>query len=76
MSNDYAIFNTQSMKGAFPTDMTVTAYIGKSGKNIQLTLRNDFICLDKTQVDNLIKVLQARLDGKVTATGSEDMGFF
>ena len=76
MSNSYAIFQTQSMDDCYPCDMTVTAYVGKSKKDIQLTLRSDFICLDEKQVKNLIKVLQARLDSKITATGSEDMGLY
>lgn len=55
--------------------MYVTAFMG-DGKAIQLTTELDYITLTEKQVKDLIKILQARLDGKVTATGEENMGEF
>lgn len=64
-------------------DMGVGAFIG-DGKAIQLTLganwkaegKHTYICLTEFQVRKLIECLQARLDGKVTATGFEEMGIY
>lgn|SRR5574337_812598 len=78
MSNSYAKFYTiQVQKGTFgtPSNMDVTAYMGgKHGQCIQLTMSEDYICLSENQVRELIKVLQARIDGTVTSTGCEKMG--
>jgi len=46
------------------------------GKAVQLTTRNDYITLTEKQVKDLIMVLKARLNGKVTATGNEQLGDF
>ena len=78
MSNTYAKFYTIPVeKGTYgtPSDMDVTAYMGGNhGKCIQLTMREDYVSLSENQVKELIKVLQARIDGTVTSTGSEEMG--
>ena len=77
MSNHYATFHSYQKNG-FPKEsreMYVTAFVG-DGKAIQLTTVNDYITLTEKQVKELITVLQARIDGKVTATGTENMGDF
>ena len=78
MSNTYAKFHpiewTESTFGQMST-LDVTAFVGgEHGHCIQLTMRNDYITLSELQIKELIKVLQARLDGTVTATGCEEMG--
>ncbi len=78
MSNHYATL-VSIKKYGFPDEsrnLLVTAFVGDGGKDIQLTTDKDYITLTEKQVQDLINILQARLDGKVTATGSEDMGEF
>lgn len=77
MSNTYAVFHSYQKNG-FPKEsreMYITAFMG-DGKAIQIGTTNDYITLTEKQVKDLIKVLQARIDGTVTSTGSEDMGDF
>lgn len=85
MSNTYAEFYSFKKDG-FPQqsrNMGVTAFVG-DGRAIQLTLSEDhdghgyhtYITLNEKQVNDLIKVLQARIDGTVTATGYEHLGHF
>lgn len=85
MSNTYAEFYSYKEIG-FPKqsrNMGVTAFVG-NGKSVQLTLSPDhdgegyhiYITLNEKQVRDLIKVLEARLKGIVTATGNEHLGHF
>lgn len=77
MSNHYATI-VSYVKDGFPKEskfMYVTAFMG-DGKAVQLTTEIDYITLTEKQVQDLINVLQARLDGKVTATGEENLGEF
>lgn len=77
MSNHYATIISNEKEG-FPKEskfMYVTAFVG-DGKAVQLTTEIDYITLTEKQVKDLINILQARLDGKVTATGEENMGEF
>jgi len=79
MSNTYATIVSE-LNDDFPREskeMLVNAFVGKNGnKSIQLTLYQDYITLTEKQVQDLINILQARLDNKITATGSEDLGEF
>lgn len=84
MSNHYATI-ISNVKDGFPDEsrnLYVNAFIGESNKKygtrswIQLTTDKDYITLSPKQIRDLINILQARLDGKVTSTGSEDMGEF
>jgi len=83
MSNTYAEFYSYKKEG-FPGEsknMGVTAFMG-DGKAIQLTLSADhdgkgvhtYFTLTEKQVKDLINVLEARILGKVTSTGFENMG--
>jgi len=77
MSNTYAVFHSYQKNG-FPEEssqMLVNAFMG-DGKAIQLSLRGDYITLTEKQVQDLIYVLQARIIGKVTSTGNENLGDF
>lgn len=78
MSNTYAKFHPiEWKKSTFGKISTIdlTAFVGgEHGFCIQITMQNDYITLSEKQVKELIKCLQARLDGTVTATGSEEMG--
>lgn len=77
MSNTYAVFHSYQKNG-FPeesSELSITAFMG-DGKAIQLTTKNDYITLTEKQVKELIYVLQARIVGKVTSTGNENLGDF
>lgn len=77
MSNTYATL-TSIPKSGFPNEsrnLYINAFVG-DGMAIDLSMDKDYITLTKKQVKDLINILQARLDRKVTATGSEDMGEF
>jgi len=85
MSNTYACFYSYKKSGFTHQrkDMAVTAFMG-DGRAIQLTLGADhdgkgcheFITLNEKQVNDLITVLQARLENKITSTGNEKLGLF
>jgi len=63
-------------------DLSVTAYVGgeKGGRSVQLTLtsnwkeegRHTYICLNEHQIKELIKGLQGRIFGDITATEYSD----
>ena len=74
MSNTYINFKSIYEEGLKGCDMSVTAFVGgEHGHCIQLTTKNDFVCLAENQIKDLIDALQARLDMKITATGWEDL---
>lgn len=77
MSNTYAKI-VSGKKLGFPEEssfLDITAFVG-DGKAIQLTTKLDYITLTEKQVKDLINILKARLDSKVTATGDEELGTF
>jgi len=84
MSNHYATI-ISNIKDGFPDEsrhLYVNAFMGKLDAKhqsrywIQLTTDKDYITLSPKQIMDLINILQARLDGKVTSTGFENMGEF
>lgn len=84
MSNGFAEFiSDYDYDKEQARDMGVNAFVG-DGKAVQLTLGanwkgegvHTYFCLSEFQVKKLIECLQARLDGKVTATGTEEMGVY
>lgn len=84
MSNHYATI-ISNVKDGFPDEsrnLCVNAFMGELNEEygsrswIQLTTDKDYITLSPKQIRDLINILQARLDNKVTSTGCEDMGEF
>jgi len=68
MSNDIARFETPQNRDGKPLDLT--AFVGgdKMGKAVQLTINGEYAILSEQQVSALAELLQARRDGKITAT--------
>lgn len=51
--------------GEHTSDLDLTAFVGGEwGRCVQFTMRNDWCCLSEKQVEDLIKVLKARLAGR------------
>lgn len=79
MSNNYATIISMPMEGAekFISNLEVTAFVGgEYGRCIQLTTKNDIVCLSERQISDLIRCLRCRLNNKITATGTEELGEF
>lgn len=47
-------------------EMSITAFYGRSKKDVQFTIGFNYCTLTKKQVKHLIKTLQSRLDGTYT----------